>query len=284
MNTHSVTVDKKVFKSSLLPLCAVSFTLAAIFGMIAVVYLFHPDSIPAIIKDLIAGQIYDKNAQQTWLVVYIILTILTCLSSIILSVGLITVLLKRYFLGMNVISSGIKFAIYALNISGVILLILFIYKSIKYIIQCLQDINEGIFPLFAFVLMEGFMFTLICLLFFNLRKFLECCMEASTSINYMLYSGKINTPSIPPFSVHGFLILGLVNAYFVFDRFFTFSYTQIRNQVIYLLPMTKEPIHIYSGLSFGFACIGCISLYFYLRGYKKKSEQLLFRPMNEIFE
>lgn len=284
MNNHSISVDKNTFKSPLIIISALFFSIAAILSILSVVYLFHPNSISAIRKDILANQIYDPDAQKTWLVIYIVLTVLNCICTLVLSIGLLLILLKAQHLGTLLISNSINCAIYALNISGIGLLVLFIFKSIKYIIQCFQDINEGIFPLFAFILMEGFMFTLVCLLFFKLRHFLECCMESITSISYMLYTSKITAPSLPPSSIYGFLILTFVNAYLVFDRLFSFAYTNVRNEIIYYLPMSKEPIHIFSGLSFGFASIGCILLYFYLRGYKKKSELLLYRSIKNIEE
>lgn len=282
MNMQSVSVDKSTFKSAILPFTAVAFVFAALCGTLATGYFFHPASIPAILSDLKAGQIVDSGALNTWTVVYIILTVINWLSALVLASGIVLILLNRPHTGIGLLSTSTRLALYGLNLSGVILLLYFIFKAIRYIFLCFQDLNEGIFPLFAFILMEGFMFTLVCFIFFKLRRFLECCTESTASISYMLYSGKIDSPTIPPFSVSGFLILGIVDVVFALDRFFSFSYTQVRNEVVYHVPFTTDPIHFLSGFAFVFSAIGSILLYIYLRGYKRKCEILLFRSYKEV--
>lgn len=282
MNNQTVTVEKGTFRTVLLPFIAVAFILAAIFSCMAVGFLFFPSSIQAIRNDLIAGQIYDTGALKTWTVVYILFTIISCLSTLILAAGMALVAFNRSQNGLSILSSGAKISLYGLNISGIIVLVYFIARAIRYVIICFQDLEAMMFSLIAFIFLEGVMFTFVCLIFFKLRHFLESCMESTSSISYMLCSGKIADPTIPPLSVSGFLALFFVNIVLGLDRFFSFSYTQVLNNVVYNIPFTRDPIHFFSGMAFCFAGLGSLLIFLYLKSYKRKCELLLFRSIKEI--
>ncbi|MBQ7358630.1 MAG: hypothetical protein IJW63_00885 [Lachnospiraceae bacterium] len=282
MNQQPISVEKSTFESKLIPISTVSFAIAAIFGVLAVGYLFHPSSISAIIKDLIVAEIYDLSAQQTWLFIYIALTVVNCLGTLLLSVGFVLLLMKRYKMGMDLMFHSAKWALTFVNISGAITLAYFIFRSIRYIFVCCQTPNDAAFLLISFVLMEGLMVTQAVFLFIKLRQFLSGCMEATAGIGYTLCYGKITSPSIPPVFVLGFLTLGIFDIGIAWDRFFTFIHIQVQTKVIYKFPLTTDPFQFISGLSFAFAALGNILLYFYLRGYKRKSERILIQSFKNI--
>lgn len=278
MNQQTVSVEKSTFRSRLVPIAAVLFAAAAVCGALAVGFLFHPASIPAIISDMELGQIYDPGAQQTWLVIYIAVTVVNCLGTLALSSGIFRVLLGRHYEGTDLLYQSAKWALMGVNISGAAALPYFIFRAVRYIIMCCM-VNGGIVPLVSMVIMEGMMGAQACFLFIKLRQFLECAMDAAASIGYTLSSGKLKAPSIPAFSASGFLVLGLFDIGIALDRFFTFVHIQKNLSVIYDFPMATEPVQIISGLSFSFAAAGSILMYIYLRGYKHKSELLLLRSV-----
>lgn len=282
MKENIVPVKKETFNSKLLPVIAVTFVLAAICGCISVGCFFHPSSYTAIKNDLIAGKIYDPSAIQTWTAVYIIFTVINCLTALVLGISMTLVITGRSYKGLDLISTGSKVALYGLNISGVCILVYFIYRAIRYIILCFKDIEAMFMPLISFVFIEGIMLTLTCIIFLKMRQFLESCTVSTASICYMLYSEKIDSPTLPPLSVTGFLIFSIVDFVMALDRFFSFSYTQLRTEVVYNIPFTTDAVHIISGLSFIFAAIGSLFLFIYLKSYKRKCEFLLFRSIKEV--
>ncbi|MBR3704747.1 MAG: hypothetical protein IKM11_04615 [Oscillospiraceae bacterium] len=280
MNRQVVAVQKGTFKSPLVPIAAVLFAVAAVCGALAVLTLFHPASISAIINDLELGQIYDPNAQRTWLVIYIAETVLNCLGTLVLSSSFMLILLGRHYTGTNLLYYSAKCALVGVNISGAAVLPYFIYRFVRYLAMYL-GVNGSMVMLFSMVVMEGMMGAQAVFLFIKLRQFLNCSVDTAASIGYTLASGKLKAPSIPPLSVSGFLVLGIFDIGIALDRFFTFVHIQINLKVIYEFPMTTDPVQIVSGLSFAFAALGSILLYFYLRGYKCKSEKLLIRSFDE---
>ena len=75
MMQESVSVKKGTFASPLLPVITVLFALTALVGAAAVVSLFHSASIPAILADMETAQINDPNARQSWLIIYIVVSL-----------------------------------------------------------------------------------------------------------------------------------------------------------------------------------------------------------------
>lgn len=280
MNQQTVSVEKGIFRSALLPVAAFFLAAAAISGALAVGYLFHPASISAILTDLKWGQIHEPGAQRTWLVIYIGVTAINCLGTLVLSSGIFLTLFGRYFVGTSLLYNSAKYAQLAVNLAGAVLLPYFIIRVVRYAIICCQS-NDGLMPLVSMLLMEAMMGALAWFLFVELRKFLDCGMDAAASIGYTLSSGKLKPPAIPPFSVSGFLFLGMIDLGIALDRFFSFGYIQTQFEVIYQPPVTRDPVQIISGLSFSFAALGSLALYRYLRGYKSKSEKLLLRRFKD---
>lgn len=285
MDKKYVSVEKGIFSSKLLPIGTFTFILAAICSLSTIILLFLPASIHSIVKDIEHGQIYDPSAQQTWLTVYILFSVINCIGTVILASGLVITLCKKHYIGMNIIYYGAKYSHKGLTVFGILALVYFIYRIIRYTILCFEDINETFMALISCYAMEGIMFVLVFFIFKKFREFLDSCVDCSVSINYTLNSNKIFAPTIPPLSVSGFLYLGIIDTYLTIDRLFSFSYTQTSyNKVVYNVPLNTEPIHLISGLSFLFAAIGSILLYIYLRGYKSKCELLLARSQKESKE
>ncbi len=278
MNQQTVSIEKGTFKSPLVPITAVMFAAAAVFSALAVGTLFHPASIPAIISDMELGQIYDPNAQRTWLVIYIAVMVVNCLGALVLAAGLFLVLMGRHYVGTDLLYKTAKWTLKGVNISGAAALVYFIFRAVRYIVLCCQ-VNGGTLPLFSMVLMEGLMGTQAWILFIKLRQFLECAMDAAASVGYTLTTDKLNAPTIPAFSATGFLVLALFNIGIALDRFFTFVHIQKNLSVTYEFPIATEPVQILSGTAFAFAAAGCLLMFFYLRGYKNKSERLLLRSL-----
>lgn len=276
MNRRTITVEKGTFRSPLTPIAAVVFAAAAVFGVLALGSLLLPTSIPAIISDMELGQIYDRAAQRTWLIIYIAVTAVNFLGTSVLSIGIFQVLIGRDYEGTELLYKSAEWALKGVNISSALVLPYFIFRFVRYLSMYL-GVNGTMVILFSMVMMEGMMGAQAVFLFIKLRQFLNCSMDAAASIGYTLCAGKLTEPSIPGFSASGFLVLGLFDAGIALDRFFTFVHIQQNLSVTYKFPMTRDLVQMLSGTSFAFAALGSVLLYFYLRGYKNKSERLLIR-------
>lgn len=280
MNLKTVDVEKGTFRSELVPAAAALFALSALCGLLAVGSLFHPRSIPAVISDMELGQIYDPSAQLTWLVIYIAVTVVNCLGTMVLSSGMAQILTGRNHKGMDLIYQYAKWMLVGVNISGVVVFVYFIVRAALYIFRCLS-VNGGLIPLMSMLIMECLMVAQAWILFAKLRQFLSSAMDAAASIGYTLSSGKLDAPAIPAFTATGFLVLGLFDAGIALDRFFTLVHKQKNLSVTYDFPLAQEPVQLLSGASFALAAVGSFLLYRYLREYKRKSERLLFRRVRE---
>ena len=282
MNQQVVPIEKGTFKSIMVPIAAILFTVAAVSGAAAVGTLFHPASIPAIIHDMELGQIYDTTAQRTWLVVYIVTTVVNCIGTLVLSLSMLLVLLRQHYKGTNLLFYSAKWALPLVTVSGAALLPYFIYRAVRYIVIYMNfGIENAMVPLYAMVLSEGLMLALSWFVFVKLRRFLNCSMDTAASMGYTLSSGKLKAPSIPAFTATGFLAFGVFDVIMAMDRFLTFIHRQINYVDHFYFPFTKDPVQFLSGLSFAFAAVGSILLYFYLHGYKSKSELLLMRSFKD---
>ena len=278
MNQQIITVEKNTFKSVLVPIVAVLFVAAAVCGALAVATLFDPASIPAILHDMELSQIYDAAAQRTWLVVYIVTTTVNFIGTLVLSLGIFAVLFGQHHRGMDLLYYSAKVALPLVTVSGAALLPYFIYRAVRYVTIYMNfGIENAMVPIYSMVLSEGLMLALSWFAFVKLRRFLNCSMDAAASIGYTLASGNLKAPSIPGFAATGFLVLGVFDVFMAMDRFFTFIHRQINYVDHFSYPFTTDPVQFLSGLSFAFAALGSILLYFYLRGYKNKSERLLIR-------
>ena len=280
MNLKTVDVEKGTFRSGLVPAAAALFALSALCGLLAVGFLFHPSSIPAIISDMELGQIYDPSAQLTWLVIYIAVTVVNCLGTMVLSSGMAQILTGRNHQGMDLIYQYAKWMLVGVNISGVVTFAYFIVRAALYIFRCLS-VNGGLIPLMSMLIMECLMVAQAWILFIKLRQFLSSATDTAASIGYTLSSGKLDAPAIPAFTATGFLVLGLFDAGIALDRFFTLVHKQKNLSVTYDFPLAQEPVQLLSGASFALAAVGSFLLYRYLREYKRKSERLLFRRVRE---
>lgn len=280
MMQKSISVKKGEFSSPLLPIATVLFALTAACGAAAVVSLFHPASVPAILADMDTAQINDPNARQSWLLIYIAVTAINFIGALILFLGLLQVLVGRHYRGMDLLYNSARCTLICVNVSGIVTLAYFIFRFLRYVLLY-APVNGGVVPLYAMVIMEGMMLAQAIFLFFKIRQFLGCLMDATALIGYTLSSGTLKAPTIPPFSATGFLFLALFHIAIALDRFFTFVHIQINLSVIYRLPVTTDPVQILSGLSFLFSAAACILMFIYLRGYKHKSELLLFCTVKE---
>ena len=280
MNLKTVEVEKGTFHSGLIPIVAVLLALSAVCGLLAVGFLFHPDSIPAIISDMELGQIYDPRAQRTWLVIYVAVTVVNCLGTLILSSGMVQILAGRHHTGMDLMYQYARWMLVCVNGSGVVAFVYFVVRAALYIFRCLS-VNGGLIPFVSMFIMECMMVAQAWILFVKLRQFLSCAMDTAASVGYTLSSGKLDAPAIPAFAATGFLVLGLFDAGIALDRFFTFVHEQKNLSVRYDFPLAQEPVQLLSGASFAFAALGSFLLCRYLREYKRKSERLLFRRVRE---
>ena len=280
MNLQSVVVEKGTFRSRMVPAAAAFLTLSALCSAFAVGFLFHQESIPAIIRDMELGEIYDPGAQRTWLVIYIAVTVVNLLGTVVLSAGLWQTVAGRGHQGMELLYRCANWTLVAVNVSGAGAAVYFVVRAARYVILCMS-VNGGLIPLVSMVTMEALMAAQAWLLFVKLRQFLECAVGTTASIDFTLTCGKLDAPAISGFVSTGFLILALFDLGIALDRLFTFIHKQKNLSVTYEFPLAQEPVQRFSGAAFLLAAVGSLLLWRYLRGYKRKSERLLHRRVRE---
>lgn len=280
---RTVAVSVDTFRSGLIPAAAVLCTLAALLGIGAVLTLFIPGSIWALTQDLALSGINDPSALQTWKLIHLAVTVVSAACPAILAICLIQALRKDIGRGLDLLHDAAQWLLRAVNVSGVLALIVLILRVLMYVVSALS-INEGLYYLYAMVVSEGLMVVQAWFLFMQLRKFLNCVSDSALSMACTLTTGKLDNVTIPSFAATGFLVLAAFCLVIGADRLFTLTVVDGYISDYYRLLSASDPILVLSGLSLLLSAVTDILLFFYLRRYKRISERLLFRPLRETTE
>jgi len=275
LNKPPVSVSLDQFSSPLIPIAAILCALSALFGLGSVCLLFDPSAINALVYDLFRGGVTAASALQTWQVIHIAINIAVFFFPTIMTVSLFFILRTRPDKGLNLLYTATHWSIYGINGLGILILIIFLFKAGTFTIACLST-NGGIYQLYAMVISEALMVVLACLLFFNLRRFLNCICDSAASISYTLLNEKLDSSTIPGFTSTGFFILAIFDLIFAWDRLFTMVIAGSGSQAFYKLLLADHPIHLISAAALLFSAGANILLSIYLRKYKSLCERILF--------
>ena len=276
MKNQPVSVSPIQFASPLIPVAAILSGLASVAGLGSVLLLLDPSALNALVYDLFRGGVTDASALQTWKIIHVALTLSVFLFPTIMAVSLFLTLRVRPDRGLNLLYTATHWSVCLLNALGILLVIIFVFKASAYAIACLST-NGGIYQLYAMVISEALMVVLACVLFFNLRRFLNCVCDSAASISYTLLNGKLDTVSIPGFTSTGFLILAIFDLIFAWDRLFTMVVSGSGSQAYYKFLLADHPIHLLSAAALLFSAGANVLLFIYLRNYKSTCERLLYR-------
>ena len=286
MNDKTITIDKSIFKSKLIPIATVFCTLASFFSIITVIKFFDPQSMIAIKSKYLAYAVGSASAIYTYTFIYILFSVICLITSIVLSIGLILIVLGQTYNGLNFLHHSYNILYYVFTGAGVVTALYFIYKLIKYFVETWQ-INHDALAIVASLtalIWEGLLFAVVVICFLAVRNFLYSCTVTTISINYTVSLNKLNAPSIPPLSILGFLIFGIADFFIAIDRLILLSHD--RNEILDGKYILITPVHMQqlSSIPFILAGIGSILIYIYLRFYKQKAERLLNVTIKDVLK
>lgn len=284
MNTKTVTIDKSIFKSKLIPIAMLFFAVASILSIITVIKFFDPQSIIAIRSKFIANDITDPDAIKTYTFIYILGSVSCLISSIVLTVGLFLNVIGKNYAGFNFLYYCAKGIYYFISGAGVATAVYFVYRMVRFLIVSWKLSPEAstIIAAFAALFWEIILGAIVAFCFIKLRSFLYSCIITTTSMNYTISLNKMEAPSLPPISILGFLVFGIIDFYMVFDRLILFSYAAVNGTVEHYISVSPVIMQRVSATPFFFAGIGSILIYMYLRFYKQKSERLLNVTIKDV--
>ena len=274
METGRISVSREQFRSPLIPLAAAVSLVGTLCGLGAVVLLFFPESISALVHDLYVGGISDHSALATWRFIHIALTVIGFAWSGILSGCLLAMCLKRPGQGLLALSTAGEWSLHGLHASGVLILAYLVYRIIRYVIASLA-INEWAYLLYAMLVSEALMIFLAAMLFVFLGRFLNSLSDTAASLARAVTGGTMGSGIIHWMTPTGFLLLGILNLAIAADRLFTVTIDQKARR--YVLLMADHPMLILSGILFACGMAVCFLLAACLFVKKRRFERLLFQ-------
>ena len=275
MERELIPVDLRISRSSLPPVAAVLYALAAVCGLIGAALLLDPGSQAALTEDVILSGILERSAVNTWKLIYGSIGILAFLCPAILAAGIWLTLKGRIHKGMSLLHSLAKGLHISVAVSGAMALAVLIYKLGRYILMCI-GINGGAYLLYTMLMSEAIMVVQAFLLYKLLRRFLLCARECTASIGYTLSAGALDRTTWPAFTATGLLILGIVCIVLAFDRLLTLTIVDSFPADYYAILITKDPIQLFTGSALFLGGIGNILLSVYIRRFKNAAERIIY--------
>ncbi len=276
MEKGRIPVDRKLFRSPLISIAAALSILGALCGLISVGLLFVPGSVDTLVKDIYLSGITDRSAIQTWRFLHIALTALCFVWATVMSGCLAAVVCKRPGQGLLALSTAGEWSYYALNATGVVLLVYLVYRLVRYVIASLS-INAWAYLLYAMLVSEALMIFLAAMIFVLLRRFLNSLSDTAASLALAVTGGTMGSGIIRSMTPPGFLVLALAQIALGADRFFTLTIVDAFPADYYAILTAEHPLLLISGAMFCFGALAdlCISVYLFRR--KRQCEKLIFQ-------
>ncbi len=274
MNQPITRVKPGMFRSPLIPVAAVCFTLAAALGCVGSILLLDPGYRNVLLEKLFLSGITSRYARNSWTVIGYAITLIGFLGPTVTALGLWAVLRGKQAQGLTFLSSAAQWLLYGLKAAAGVLAVYFSYRAIRYVFLAMTR-NDGVYLIYAMVIMEAMMVALVYFLYRNLRRFLDAACDSAASIGYTLSSGRIDTTPIPSFAFTGFWILGLVGLFLAVDKLYAVTIVQRYPQDYYALVHPQHWGQWVSAASLLWGAVGDFLLSFYLRFYKRTSERAL---------
>lgn len=269
------TISEKLFRSPRIPICAALYTGAASVGFAGVLQLLDPGARKAMLEDLLRGDVTSVSALQTWQFINMGILLAGFLCAAVMAVCLWLEVLSRAGRGLNLLYTAAHWGLYAVNGSGIVALVILIWRALRYILNCLS-VNEGAYYLYSMLVSETMMVAQAVFLFVLIRRFLNSLCDSAASMAYMRASGKMDSVAIPGLAPTGFLILGLANVCLGVERLFTLIVVRDYLNPHYAILVAEHPVlHLSAGMCL--LCAGANLLFsFWLRKYKRSIEYQLF--------
>ena len=267
--------SQEIFRSSLVPIAAVFYTLAALLGIPGIVLLFDSSYALLLAEDLVLSGFTDPSAIQTWSIIGNGITLACFLCSASVAVCLWIILTGKQIRGILALSTAAQWMVYAITACGICTAVIFIIRFIAYILSILSHWNV-LYLLFALFLFEPPMAAQAVFLFWQLRNYLNSVMDTATGIAYALASNNPQNCSIPGFTVTGLLILGILCILLSLDRVFTLTIVSDYVQSYYSILVAEHPGMWLSGGSLLATAVGNLLLSIYLRRCKRETERYAF--------
>ena len=126
------------------------------------------------------------------------------------------------------------------------------------------------------IISEALMAAQAVFLFFLIRKFLNCCMDTTSSMTYTLATGKLDDRSIPSLPSTGFLILAIVGIIISINRLFTLTIVVNVVRSYYKLLIAAHPGLWAEAICLILGSVANLMTCSYLRRYKRITEKELY--------
>lgn len=275
MDKPPVPVPAETFHSPMIPAATIFYVLSAVLGVPGVVLIFDSDYSTLLLQDLITSGISDASSLQSWQSINTAVTLLACFGPCVMSAGMLFTLWGKPVQGLAFLSTSAQWLLWGINASGIAAFIILIFRLVRYTLLCLGHSN-GMMMFYSMCIMEMLMVTQAVFLFLLIRKFLNCCIDSSTSIAYTLATDKLDSRSIPSLAATGFLILSVIGIFLALDRLFTVTIVPNYIQSYYKLLMAEHPAQLSEVACLLCGSIANILVSRYLRRYKRSTERALF--------
>lgn len=275
MTDTAIQIELNTFRSPATAVAAVLYALAAVCGLGGAVLLLDPGSREALTKDLILSGILERDAISSWQLIHIVIGLLAFLCPAVMALGMGLTLRGQVHKGMTVLHHLAKGLHWGVLGSGCVTLAVLIFRVVRYIVRCI-GVNGGAYLVYTMVLSEAIMVAQAFLLFQLTRRFLMNARECAASIGYTLSSSKLDRTTYPAFAATGFLILGIFCIAIAADRLFTLTIVDSFPQDYYAIVVTDDPIQLLTGAALALCAGGNISLFVYLRRFKRVAERIIY--------
>lgn len=273
MKERYVSIRREQFHSWLIPVATVCFALAALCGLAGTVCMAIPGAVGVMVEDLMAGGITEVSAVRTWKMIHIILTVIAFAFPALLTAGYGLALRGQSGKGLIMLCDVFEWVLKIVKVIAKILLVILIYRLIRYAVLVLPK-NEGMYLLYAMLVSEALMLIVAGTLYVLLCRFLNSLCDSAASIADTMENGRLSGKSIPKFAATGFLVFGLLSAFFGLDRMFTMIIVQGYRSSHYAFLTAEHPLLLLSGAAMILGALGSVFSAFYLYGFKRKSEKL----------
>lgn len=244
---------------------AVFFGLAVILGMPVVVHLFEPEYASYLLQDMMAAGITSEGVLNSYYFLHSLMTVLGTLFAAGLFLCLLMGMMGKASRGLSLASTCTQWLVWGINVVGVLLACLFVFRFIRYTILCFST-KDGLYPFYAMVVSEALMVALAGFVFVHLRRFLNCVCDSAASMAYSEATGELDSVPIPGYTATGFAIFGVVAIFLAVDQLFTVTIVYSYPQAYYKLLTSAHPVQLCSAG----ACLCSGAANFLLAGFLRR--------------
>ncbi len=276
MKNPAIVVQPKLFSSALAATAEVFLLLALALGLFGSISLLQSGYRSYLVQDLLASGVTMDTIGRTYLPITIALAVVLPVFAGLMAVCLGLTLLGKPAEGMGTLANVAQGLVWVVNLGGIVLAVVFVWRFFRYGIACLQ-VRDGLYLLFAMFFFEGIMAVAVTAGVLLLRRFLNCLCDTGTSLSYTMITGKLTGGAIPGFTVIGFILLAGVCLVVAGDQLFTLTLTSDGLRSFYKILISTEKAQWATALGYICSAVANILLGLYLRRCNRISERLLYQ-------